>query len=70
MGNSKSRVRKEIPQIKSNKNPVAINTIEVKSKESCPDCGNKGREFNVVSRDGTTYTKMCYCQSCHNHWKL
>jgi hypothetical protein len=68
MGISKSKIRAE-PQIKASKNPILFKT-EVKSKDTCPSCGKVGREFNVISRDGTTYTKMCYCRSCQNHWKM
>lgn len=69
MGNSKSRNNSIAPEIKATRNPVISNTIEVKSKEVCPTCKQTGREFSVVSRDGTTFTKMYYCRSCYNHWK-
>ena len=72
MGNLKSRNRVIVPDIKATRNPVRSNTIEIKSKESCPTCPTckqTGREFSVASRDGTTFIKMYYCRSCSNHWK-
>lgn len=71
MGNSKSRNKSIAPEIKATRNPVISNTIEVvvKPKEVCPTCKQNGRKFSVVSRDGTTLTKMYYCRSCYNHWK-
>ena len=77
MGNKTSRRRTVEPEILASRNPIVFNTIEVApaateqtiDKSKCDTCNKKGQNFNVVSRDGTTFTKMYYCRTCSNIWK-
>lgn len=75
MGNKGSRSKTIHPaDIKASRNPILINTIEVKPVEKpdnskCKNCSKTGKDFTVVSRDGTTITKMYYCRTCSLHWK-
>ena len=69
MGNSKSRNKTIAPEIIEKRNPIITNKVEVKSKEKCPSCNRTGRDFSVVSRDGSTYTNMYYCHTCYISWK-
>ena len=74
MGNKGSRSRTIQPEIHTSRNPILTNTIEVKSTEKpdnskCKTCGKTGKDFAVISRDGTTFTKMYYCRTCSNHWR-
>ncbi len=74
MGNRGSRSCQTIePEIRASRNPIIFNTIEIKPAEvdnsKCKTCNKTGQEFTVVSRDGTTITKMYYCKSCFNNWK-
>ena len=53
---------------------LTTNVIEVKpsiksDNSKCNSCCKTGKDFTVVSRDGTTITKMYYCQTCSLHWK-
>jgi DNA-directed RNA polymerase subunit M/transcription elongation factor TFIIS len=74
MGNKGSRTIQPT-EIKANRNPILTNVIEVKQAEIKPDnskcqsCHKSGKDFTVVSRDGTTFTKMYYCRTCSLHWK-
>jgi hypothetical protein len=42
---------------------------EKEKRNKCNLCNKTGNEFTVVSRDGTTFTKMYYCRTCSIHWK-
>jgi hypothetical protein len=77
MGNKNSRVSVVQPEIRAIRNPgasivnkIEVNPIKVKVDNSkCKTCDQKGKEFTVVSRDGTTFINMYYCRSCSNHWR-
>ena len=77
MGNKGSRSRTIQPaEIRANKNPIHANIIEVKQpvlekpdNSKCQNCSKTGKDFTVVSRDGTTFTKMYYCRTCSHHWR-
>jgi hypothetical protein len=76
MGNKGSRSRTQPAEIKASRNPILTNVIEVKppvetkpDNSKCKSCGKTGKDFSVVSRDGTTFTKMYYCRTCSNHWR-
>ncbi len=64
--NSRSSCSVVQPEI-STTNIIEVKPAENKSK--CKTCDKKGKEFTVVSRDSTAFTKMYYCQTCSNHWK-
>jgi DNA-directed RNA polymerase subunit M/transcription elongation factor TFIIS len=70
MGNCSSSI--VTPMTMTKTYTKSYNSIEIKSvstEPKCKECGFSAKEFNVVSRDGNTNTKMYYCNNCANHWK-
>lgn len=68
MGNLKSRSSSVVP-INKKQQSNTVNVIQCSSnKTKCKECGVSGYEFDTISRDGTSITKMYHCRNCSNYW--